>query len=55
MSNKSPFSIEERLIASDWVQNGKTMSDIMNDFETRFHKKSLNNKTLGPDLTISDN
>ena len=53
MSANSPFSIEERIIASVLVHdirlNGKTLLDIMNDFETRYHKKSPNNKTVCAD------
>jgi len=53
MSDNSPISIKERIIASVWVHdrrlNGKTLSDIMNDFEVRFHKKSSNNKTVYAD------
>ena len=33
----------------DRLLNGKTLSDIINDFETRFHKISPNNKTVCAD------
>ena len=45
MSDQSSYAIEERIIASVWVDDRriseKLMTDIMSDFETRFHKKSL--------------
>ena len=50
MSDQSPFSIKERIIVSVWVHdrylNGKLWTDIMNDFETRFHNKSPAIQTL---------
>ena len=53
MSDNSLFSIEERIIASVWVHyrrlNAKTLSDIINNFKTCFHKKSPNNKTVCAD------
>ena len=51
MSNLSPFTIEQRLIASVWVHEravtGKSMFDIRNDFMIRFNvTKAPNIETL---------
>ena len=43
MSDLSPYTIEQRLIASVWVHEravtGKSMADIMNDFMIRLWRQ----------------